>query len=59
MIYFYDVKLCFYKNNIKFINEYLVSFTDIIDFLYYYKQHNSSMEVFSIKPHYNRRKYDK
>ena len=55
MIYFYNIKLCFYKNNEKIINEYLVSFAEIIDFLYYKKQHNSSVTVFSIKPHYSRR----
>lgn len=60
MIYFYDVKLCFFKNNVKIINEYLVSFAEIIDFLYFKKLHNSSVEVYSIKPHYSRRNfYDK
>lgn len=49
MIYFYDVKLLFYRNNEHYIKSYVVSYLDLPNFLYMKKQKNSSMEIYSIK----------
>lgn len=56
MIYFYSVRLCFYENQKKILCDYVVSFTDLIDFLVDYKCKNSSMEIYWIKPYYCSRK---
>ena len=53
MIYFYNIRLRFWKNNKYFFKDYLLSFADIADFLYYKKLKNSSMEIFWIKPYYS------
>ena len=53
MIYFYNIRLRFWKNNKYFFKDYLLSFADISDFLYYKKLKNSSMEIFWIKPYYS------
>lgn len=52
MIYFYTIRLAYWKNNKRILVDYVVSFADIIDFLYEKQQKNSSLEVYWIKPYY-------
>ena len=52
MIYFYTVRLAYWKNNQRILVDYVVSFAEIIDFLYEKQQKNSSLEVYWIKPYY-------
>lgn len=51
MVYFYDVRLRFWINNKYVLKDYLVSFVNITDFLYYHKKKNSSCEIMFIKSH--------
>lgn len=52
MIYLYTIRLAYWKNNTRILVDYVVSFADIIDFLYKKQQKNSSLEVYWIKPYY-------
>lgn len=52
MIYLYTVRLCFWKNNKRILNDYVVTFAEIVDFLYEKQQKYSSMEIYWIKPYY-------
>ena len=56
MIYFYDVRLRFWINKNFVLKDYLVSFLDLPDFLYYHKNKNSSCEIVFIKAHYSKYK---
>lgn len=54
MIYFYDVKLRYFKNNKSFIVLYPhISFAELFDFLSEKMNKHSSCEIFSIKGHYS------
>lgn len=55
MIYFYSVRLCYWKNNERILCDYKVSFADLIDFLYEKQQKYSSLEIYWIKPYYGSR----
>ena len=50
MFYFYKVRLKFWINNKFILKDYLISYLDIADFLYYKKKNNSSCEIIFIKP---------
>lgn len=52
MIYYYSVRLCYWKNNERILCDYKISFADIIDFLYKKNKKYSSLVVYSIKPYY-------
>ena len=52
MIYFYTIRLAYWKNNEKFLVDYVVSFADIVDFLYEKHLKYSSMQIYWIKPYY-------
>lgn len=52
MIFYYKIKLQFWINDFYVIKDYLVSYLDIIDFLYNHKKKNSTCTIVSIKPHY-------
>lgn len=52
MIYYYSVRLAYWKNNERFLVDYVVSFAEIINFLYEKQQKYSSLELFWIKPYY-------
>lgn len=52
MIYFYTIRLRFWINDEFVFKDYLVSFAEIVDFLYEKQRKNSSMEVYWIKPYY-------
>lgn len=52
MIYYYTVRVAYYKNNKKIILDYKLDFSNIIEFLYEKQKHNSSMEIIWIKPYY-------
>lgn len=52
MIYLYTIRLAYWKNNTRILVDYVVSFADIIYFLYEKQQKNSSLEVYWIKPYY-------
>lgn len=54
MIYFYTIRLCFWKNNERILKDYRVSFAEIVDFLYEMQQKYSSMEIYWIKPYYRK-----
>lgn len=53
MIYFYTVRLAYWKNNERFLVDYKVSFAEIMDFLYEKKKKYSSLEIYWIKPYYS------
>lgn len=54
MIYFYDVKLRYFKNNESFIILYPhISFLELSDFLCNKMKKHSSCEIYSIKGHYS------
>lgn len=55
MIYFYTIRLCYWKNNERIFVDYKVSFSDLIDFLYEKQQKYSSLEIYWIKPYYSGR----
>lgn len=55
MIYFYTIRLCYWKNNKRILCDYKVSFAEIVDFLWEKQQKYSSMEVYWIKPYYGGR----
>ena len=55
MIYFYTIRLCYWKNNERILVDYKVSFSDLIDFLYEKQQKYSSLEIYWIKPYYSGR----
>lgn len=52
MIYYYIVRLCYWKNNERILVDYRVSFAEIIDFLYEKQKKYSSLQVYWIKPYY-------
>lgn len=52
MIYYYTIRLSFLKNNDRILCDYVVSFTDLIDFLVKHQRKNSSMQIYWIKPYY-------
>lgn len=52
MIYFYNVRLSYFKNNTRVLIDYVVSFAELIDFLYEKRKINSSLEIYWIKPYY-------
>lgn len=54
MIYYYTVRLCYWKNNERILVDYNVSFAEIIDFLYEKQKKYSSLEVYWIKPYYKK-----
>ena len=54
MIYYYNVRLCYWKNNERFLVDYKDSFAEIIDFLYEKQKKYSSLEVYWIIPYYKK-----
>ena len=52
MIYYYSVRLAYWKNDKRILVDYKVSFAEIIDFLYEKQKKYSSLEVYWIKPYY-------
>ena len=52
MIYYYTVRLAYWKNDKRILVDYKVSFSEIIDFLYEKQKKYSSLEVYWIKPYY-------
>ena len=51
MIYYYIVRLAYWKNDKRILVDYMVSFAEIIDFLYKKQKKYSSLEVYWIKPY--------
>ena len=52
MIYYYTVRLAYWKNDKRILVDYKVSFSEIIDFLYEKQKKYSSLKVYWIKPYY-------
>lgn len=52
MIYYYTVRLAYWKNYKRILVDYMVSSSYIIDFLYEKRKKYPSLEVYWIKPYY-------